>query len=79
MVEFVVFGKKECTFCAKVQDLLVDSEKDFSYYDIDKDPILADVLLDMGLYTVPQVFTRERRVGGYEDTVQFLEVMHGRV
>jgi glutaredoxin 1 len=63
---YVIFGRSDCRFCEKAQDLLVDKELPFVYWDVREEESMATLLDDMGLKTVPQVWCGPNYIGNYD-------------
>jgi glutaredoxin 3 len=72
MHEITVYTRAACGWCGAVKSLL--RKHDYSYREIraDQDDEAMRFLSQQLAFTVPQVFVGERRVGGYEATVEAL-------
>lgn len=68
---YTIYGKPECPWCDRAKDLLEPHE--YSYVDVSKDQEAKEVLIEMGVRTVPQVFDGDNHVGGFEDFKKHLE------
>lgn len=70
---FVVIGKPDCPWCVKVSNLLYQAGLSYAYVDLTNHPEERARLIEAGIQTVPQVYHKGNRVGGYEDTEKFLQ------
>jgi glutaredoxin 3 len=70
MHEVVVYTRRGCGWCSAVKGLL--RKHDYSYHEIpvDEDDDAMRFLAQQLAFTTPQVFVGDRRVGGYEATVE---------
>lgn len=66
-VEYTVFGRANCKWCDKAVALLEEDGRSFNYFGIDTNPVLKNVILGMGIETVPAIFQSSIYIGGYED------------
>ena len=74
---YKIYSKDECPWCDKAKTLLtglgiqydeMKLGKDFTRYE------LVKILPDCAKVTVPQVFIFDKRIGGYEDLKEYLEL-----
>lgn len=77
---FTIYSKTGCTYCVKVKDLLKEFEKD--YIEVNCDEFLdnkEEFLQTIQTYTkkpyktFPMVFDKETFVGGFIDTIKYLD------
>lgn len=64
---FTIITKPDCPWCDKAKSLMRMREESFSEFSIGEHPILRDFLKSGDLHTVPQVYWKGERIGGYED------------
>jgi glutaredoxin-related protein len=73
---YKVYSKNDCPWCVKAKDLLnsLGIEYEELHYDKDfsKDDLRELIGPNLSL-TVPQIFVQSRRIGGYEDLVEYVE------
>lgn len=67
---YVIIAKENCPYCVKAKTLLDRMGKEAVTLDVMEYPVLRTFLKSQGLNTVPQVFHRGRRIGGYEDLAE---------
>ena len=70
-MKVVIITKKNCPWCDKAKDLLKETDIAFFEMDISEHPSLLEVFKHLNLKTVPQIFNRDERIGGYNDLVQY--------
>jgi glutaredoxin 3 len=70
---WVVISRPKCPYCVLVKELLTSKGIEFTEFDISKEFVMRDFLVQSGLTTVPQVYRNGQRVGGYDDTKAYLE------
>jgi len=70
--KWVVIGRPDCLWCNKVGYFLTECGIPYTYLNYEEYPGLKHFLSASGLKTVPQVFEDGRLVGGYEDTVSYV-------
>lgn len=66
-MSIVILTSPECMWCEKAKRLLDELKYDYTELDITKEPGLLKFMQGLGLRTVPQVFDRHTRLGGYTD------------
>uniref|UniRef100_A0A1B6M8U6 thioredoxin-disulfide reductase (NADPH) n=1 Tax=Graphocephala atropunctata TaxID=36148 RepID=A0A1B6M8U6_9HEMI len=77
--KIVVFSKTTCPYCKKVKKLFQDINEEMFIFELNTYPDekcaqMQDVLEEMsGQRTVPNVFVKQRHVGGYTETKQALD------
>jgi glutaredoxin len=73
---YKVYSKNDCPWCVKAKELLnsLGIEYEELHYDKDfsKDDLRELIGPNLSL-TVPQIFVQSRRIGGYEDLVEYVE------
>jgi len=73
---YKVYSKNDCPWCVKAKDLLNSLGIEYEELHYDKDFSKDDLRELIGpnlLLTVPQIFVQSRRIGGYEDLVEYVE------
>jgi glutaredoxin len=80
-VEFTIYTKSNCSYCSKVKQLLHDHK--IEYVEINCDKYLIDDKVLFLSYiksvankehnTFPMVFNKKVFIGGYTDTVKYIE------
>lgn len=76
---YKVYTKDDCSWCVKAKRLMMDCGIHFQELKLGKDYKREELqsLLPVNLpLTVPQIFLYDKRIGGYEDLVEYLE-SHG--
>merc|ERR1719167_241059 len=73
--EIVIFSKDYCPFCTKAKELLqkyITDKLKMKIYDIGKEfSYIRDELISFTeMRTVPQVFIKGEKIGGYDDTAK---------
>ena len=68
----VIVTKKDCPWCDKAKDLLRETGIAFFEMHISEHPSFRTFFGHLGVKTVPQIFTKDERIGGYDDLVQHL-------
>ena len=75
-MSYKLYTKDNCPWCVKAKELLNNLGVQYKelYYDKDftKDDLRALIGPNLPL-TVPQIFVKDHRIGGYEDLVEYLE------
>ena len=71
-MKLVILTKENCPWCDKAKDLLRKKGLEFVEMDVYQHTSLRTFLGYHGLKTVPQIFNKDERIGGYEDLVQHL-------
>lgn len=70
--EWVILGKHDCRWCLRLRDYMGASKLDYKYYDLAHHPELKDWLVGQNLKTVPQAYHLGLRIGGYEQTIEYI-------
>jgi len=70
-MKVVIITKKNCPWCDKAKDLLKETDIAFFEMDISEHPSLLEFFKHLNLNTVPQIFNKDERIGGYTDLVQY--------
>lgn len=68
---YTIYGKPNCPWCDRAKGLLQPDE--YNYVDVSKDQEAKEVLVEMGVRTVPQVFDRDNHIGGFEALKWYVE------
>lgn len=71
-MHWVMLSKPGCAYCSQALALMATRDIKPSVFDIDQSPILRMFLRDQGITTVPQVYYKGMRIGGYEDLRKYL-------
>jgi glutaredoxin len=77
---YTIFTKSNCSFCTKVKELLRDQQTEEVNCDnillTNRERFLAEMKQRIGYEykTFPMVFLNDRFIGGYTDTVKYLEL-----
>lgn len=66
-MSIVILTSPECMWCEKAKRLLDELKYDYTELDVTKEPGLLKFMQGLGLRTVPQVFDKHVRLGGYTD------------
>lgn len=75
MKTFTVYSKENCSWCEKVKNLLTLYNLPFKVFMLDVD-YTKELIMGMGVKTVPQIFYDGERIGGYTDLLEYFE-KHG--
>lgn len=75
---FTIITKPDCPWCDKAKSLMRMREESFSEFSVAEHPILRDFLKSGDLHTVPQVYWKGERIGGYEDLEAWFQWEDGR-
>lgn len=68
-----VYSRAYCTSCSTVKTLLSSMGYDYTEYKVEQNTMKAELLQRYpDARTVPQVFINDERIGGYEDTYEYL-------
>jgi glutaredoxin len=73
---YKLYTKQNCPWCVKAKELLNNLGVQYKELHYDKDFTKDDLRALIGPnlpLTVPQVFVKDYRIGGYEDLVEYLE------
>jgi len=65
MSEFVILTAPDCPWCDRAKRLLEELHFSYAELDVTEHPGLRMFLDALGIRTVPQVFNRHVRLGGY--------------
>jgi len=68
---FNIITKDYCPWCDKVKDFIQEQGFTYDEWKPDKDT-LSKMARFFNFKTVPQIFYKGRLIGGYEDTVMFI-------
>lgn len=74
---YKIYTKDNCSWCIKAKKLLDDVGAKYKVYNLGIDYNKEDLreLLGPDLpLTVPQVFVYNKRIGGYEDLMEYMEM-----
>ena len=72
---FLIYGRENCMHCVGAKLFLKTKDYEFVYVDINVDVDAdkkAKIISDSGMRTVPIIYDKEYRVGGYEELVEYL-------
>lgn len=67
---YTIYGKPNCPWCDRAKDLL--NNLAYEYVDVSLEGGARQILVDMGVRTVPQVFKGTLHIGGFEDLRKYL-------
>lgn len=71
-----IYTKEDCIWCTKAKELLSEKQISYKEHKLNVDYTREELREMIGAnfrLTVPQIYVNGRRVGGYEDLVQFFE------
>jgi glutaredoxin 3 len=73
-----VYTKSNCVWCVRTKELLNTLQLNYNEFMLDVDYTKAELLDKLNLeadskITLPQVFINGASIGGYEDTMEYLE------
>lgn len=81
---FTIYSKPNCPWCDRAKHLLTEKQKSFEEFILDlgqdkKDGakyISIDELRERvpGIRTVPQIFSGEQKIGGFQELANFLSI-----
>ena len=76
-MKFRLYTKANCSYCHRAVNLLVEHEKEFECYALDKQPkLLTEIQQTYSWHTVPVVVEitegREKFIGGFSDLENYL-------
>ena len=64
----VIYTKDYCPYCKQAKNLLIEIDVKFEEHDITNDPeAFQKLAAKSGLMTVPQIFSNDKLLGGYDD------------
>ena len=74
-MDFVVYTSPSCGYCHMTKDLITKRGHNYVEKVIGKDLTKEEFFAKMGpsVRSVPQVFLREERIGGYEKLQEYFE------
>ena len=64
---YYILTRKDCEYCDKVKQLLVDERVGYSETNILADPVIIKLMIVAGLKTVPQIWYYNDYIGGYNE------------
>jgi glutaredoxin len=70
MIEYTIYGKKNCPYCDKAKELLDSKGIEYEYFDVMLDLARRTEMMtrvNRPVTTVPQIMKGEHYVGGYTD------------
>lgn len=73
---FDVYGKESCSYCTLAKSLLENKGISYRYFDIEKDDVDLDHLINniaKGVRTVPVVLRDGVYIGGYTELRNFIK------
>ena len=72
---YSIYTQSACIYCDAAKDLLKEKQLPFTEYNIEDNPEYKKELLEMApnAKTVPQIFVRDKLIGGYDDFKQYVE------
>ena len=76
MSDVIVYSKDGCPYCVKVKEVLSNLNIDYTEIDLsdnDKRQKFYDSFEHENITTVPQVFLRDKRIGGYTEMIQNID------
>lgn len=75
-MKIVVYSKPNCPWCVKAKELMNNLHLSYDEKVLDVDYKREDLRELVGEHlplTVPQIFINDRRIGGYEDLVEWCD------
>lgn len=74
MKNIVIYSKDYCPYCNAAKRLFTDRGWSFTNIEVGYDEaLLAEMVERSGRRTVPQIFSDEGHIGGFDDLQTFLE------
>jgi len=76
VINIVIYSKPNCTWCVKAKELMnkLNLKYDEKVLDVDYTRDELKQLMPENLpLTVPQIFVYNKRIGGYEDFVEYCD------
>ena len=68
MAEITMYTKQSCPFCIMAKQLLQSKGQSWTEIDIEAEPARrGEMVARSGRHTVPQIWIRERHVGGFDE------------
>jgi glutaredoxin len=71
-----IYGKTNCGFCTKAKDLVESKKFKYEYKDVGISQAVLDELqtrVSTPVRSVPQIFIRDKHIGGYSDLIRYIE------
>jgi glutaredoxin 1 len=71
-----IYGKTNCGFCTKAKDLVESKKFKYEYKDVGISQSVLDELqtrVSTPVRSVPQIFIRDKHIGGYSDLIRYIE------
>ena len=69
-----VYTRPTCIWCIRAEELLNSKGIPFKNLDINDDELRKELKVKApGIKTIPQIFKDGKRIGGYEDLVEYLK------
>ena len=69
-----MYTRPTCIWCIRAKELLSSKGIPFKNLDINDDELRKELKVKApGIKTIPQIFKDEKRIGGYEDLVEYLK------
>ena len=69
-----VYTRPTCIWCIRAKELLNSKGIPFKNLDINDDELRKELKVKApGIKTIPQIFKGGKRIGGYEDLVEYLK------
>ena len=69
-----VYTRPTCIWCIRAKELLNSKGITFKNLDINDDELRKELKVKApGIKTIPQIFKDGKRIGGYEDLVEYLK------
>jgi glutaredoxin len=75
-MNMVIYTKDNCSWCVKAKDLMNRFNITYTEKKLGVDFTVDELKEKVGTVarlTVPQIFIKETRIGGYEDLVEYLD------
>lgn len=70
---YTIFTSGQCPWCTKVINVMANLKIDIDVVSLKNNKNSIKFLQEQNLNTVPQVFIGKTLIGGYEDTITYLE------
>jgi glutaredoxin 3 len=71
MKEITIYTKNYCPYCQSAKALLDEIGAEYKEIDITDTPeVMEELVKKSGMMTVPQIFTEDKCLGGYDDIHQ---------
>jgi len=73
-MNFIVVGRRNCSFCDKSKELIRNKGATASYYSIEESRWLLDLFRKADIKTVPQIWTiNGEYIGGYTQLETYMK------